>query len=822
VIIYRDDLFGPAFIGNSFVSEPVHDLVHREIMRREGLLYHSRRADDEKDSEFFASSDNWSRPTMLRVGPDGALWIADMYRFVIEHPQWIPADWQAKLDLRAGNDKGRIYRLFPSGVKPRQIPRLDQLSLPQLVASLDSPSGWQRDMVQQMLVQKHDAAAIPMLAKLARESKNPLARLHALCTLDGLDALDADLLIAGLNDPEAGVRRHAIRLCEGRFDKSPQIGQKLVALVEDADPQVQLQLAYTLGEWNEPAAAGALASLALRGADNRYISTAILSSISKRNLGAVVQALAGNAGANRSATFSASLLKLAIAMGDHQATSSLIASMVPPAKGQSPAESFAAVENLLDVLEASNSSLQNIARSTDADLTATLARVNATIDSARAAAKDGSTPEADRSPAIQLLGRQQNHLDEDLQLLAGFLIPQSSEAIQQSAVAALAKVRDVRAPKTLLAAWKGLLPARRAQVLDVLLARPTSTTALLDAIESKAVLPTDIDAPHRQRILQTRQPDVRNRARALLAETIKPDRQQVIDSFKGALTLEGDSTRGSAIFAKTCVPCHRLGGQGNAVGPDLGGVGDKSAEGLMIAIIDPNRAVEPQYVNYVADTNDGQTISGILRRESGNSVTLAIAGGTEQTILRSDIKSLRSTGLSLMPDGLEAGLSAQNLADLIAYVRAAGPPAQHRVVEGNSPQLVLPTAEGKLQLLPESCEIFGSKITLERQYGNLGMWTGEDDHAIWTMQPARAGSYDLYIQYACDNASAGNTLLLQCGTERIAVKVESTGNWDTYKKIRMGEMTLSAGRQRLTARAQPPLSGALIDLRAIELIPTNR
>jgi hypothetical protein len=241
----------------------------------------------------------------------------------------------------------------------------------------------------------------------------------------------------------------------------------------------------------------------------------------------------------------------------------------------------------------------------------------------------------------------------------------------------------------------------------------------------------------------------------------------------------------------------------------------------MISILDPNRAVEPQFVNYVADTNEGQTISGILRRESGNSVTMALAGGTEQAILRSDLKSLRSTGLSLMPEGLEAGMSPQDLADLIAFVRSAGPAPQRKSIEGNHPQLVLPTSDGKLQLLPDTAEITGSKITVERQYGNLGQWSGEDDQATWQMQPARAGTYDVYIHYACDDASAGNTLIIQLGTQQIAVKVEGTGNWDTYRRIKVGDLKLSAGRQHLTARPQTPLRGALLDLRAVELWPVR-
>src|SRR5947209_844827 len=121
-IIYRDDLFGPEFVGNSFVSEPVHNLIHREIVKPKGVTFTSQRADDEQQSEFLASSDNWFRPTMIQTGPDGALWVADMYRYVIEHPEWIPKDWQKKLDLRAGHDQGRIYRVYPENATPRAIP----------------------------------------------------------------------------------------------------------------------------------------------------------------------------------------------------------------------------------------------------------------------------------------------------------------------------------------------------------------------------------------------------------------------------------------------------------------------------------------------------------------------------------------------------------------------------------------------------------------------------------------------------------------------------------------------------------------------------
>ena len=162
---YRDELFGPWFATSLFVSEPVHNLVHRIVLEPEGVTFRGHRGPNESDREFLASSDNWFRPTMLKTGPDGALWIADMYRAVIEHPEWIPDDWERRLDLRAGSEQGRIYRVYPIDKKPRPIPRLDRLDTTGLVAALESPSGWQRDTAQRLLLHRRDRSAIDAAPK---------------------------------------------------------------------------------------------------------------------------------------------------------------------------------------------------------------------------------------------------------------------------------------------------------------------------------------------------------------------------------------------------------------------------------------------------------------------------------------------------------------------------------------------------------------------------------------------------------------------------------------------------------------------------------
>ena len=821
VIVYRDDLFGPLFEGNTFVSEPVANLVHREVMSRDGVLFHSRRAPGEEKSEFFASTDDWCRTTMLRTGPDGALWVCDMYRLVIEHPEWIPKEWQEKLDLRAGHDMGRIYRVFPVGTKPRTIPRLDKLDAAGLVAALDTPSGWQRDMAQQLLVQRHDLAAVGLLEKAAVASKRDVTRLHALCTLEGLGALTSELLEKALADSQPGVRRQAVRMCESQLAKLPRLGERVIALVDDPDPQVRMQVAYSLGEWNDPRAAEALGRLAAASADEPYITAAVLSSLTKQNLEPVMAALLSrNKGRTPAGPTLANLLRFARSVGDLHAVVAVLnqVSGTPERKVEPSQIESAGV--LLDAMAASQTSLGALEAQGDEETRSAVARFSRLFDSARAIVADEAAPSDVRAGAVRLLGRGAD-AKQDVTTLAGLLTPQTPPQLQSAAISALARGRDASARDVLIRNWKNFSPAARAQVLDAMLNRHDWAPALVEAIAKKQIPAVDIAPVHRQRLLNNPDASVRERAAALLAESVSPDRQKVVDAFQPALKLTGDPSRGAQVFAKTCVACHHFGGIGNAVGPDLASIGDKSPETLLISILDPNRAVEPRYVGYVVETKDGRTLTGVLGGETSTTVTLMQPSVEPLQILRTDIKSLRSTGISLMPEGLEAGMSQQDLADLIDHVRSIGPQPQRREFDGNNPRIVMPDNGGRLWVPAAAAEIYGPDIAFEMNHGNVGYWGKDEDYVVWTVQPARAGRYQVWMDYACENDSAGNFYLLQAGPSRLTGRIDGTGAWDDYKHVKLGEVVLTAGRQHITFRSNGKLSGALCDLQAIELMPVR-
>jgi putative membrane-bound dehydrogenase-like protein len=662
VHVYRDELMRPPTAGSSwvYISEPVHNLVSRQMMRPNGVTFTSDRAPSEQKSEFLASSDSYFRPTTVTTGPDGAIYIADMYRLVIEHPEWIPGEWQKKLNLRAGEDKGRIYRVSPVRGEKRKIPRLEKLSTEQLVGTLDSVSGWQRDMAHRMLLWRGDKAAIEPLLDVLRRSKNPLAKVHALGVLEGLGQLSEDVLRERLLD-EPIVQRQALRLMAKRSKIEAPHG------VTFLDPQVRLQFAYVLGEIRDPSAGRMLAELAMSDGSDRLMLAGILSSVNEHNVVEFTKRVLEQT--TLPGPLLSAIIRTANGTGKTEALALVLSKLTGARDGEYEPWQFQTLGTLLESLEQSNLSLDDLAKNDE--LKDAGARVSRMIDAARRTIGDESAAMPARVAALGLLLRQRGARDGDLKLLRDALSPQSPAELQSVAIACLSARRARETPALLLSSLKSFSPGVRGAALDALLAREEWAKALLDAVERKELSAGDLDAPRRQRLLQSSSKSIQQRATKVLAETINPDRQKVIDSFAKAAELKGDPDKGKAVFTRACATCHRAGGEGTVVGPELAAVGDKSPQGLLIAILDPNRAVEPRYLNYIMETNDGDTHTGILVSELDQAVKLLGPGGASVSVRRSNVKEIRAGKTSLMPEGLEAGMSTQDMADLIAYVQTA-------------------------------------------------------------------------------------------------------------------------------------------------------
>ncbi len=819
-IIYRDELL---FAGESsqrsavsgqeentsqaLVCEPVHNLIHREIVRPSGSTFTSQRASDEQNSEFLASSDNWFRPVMVQTGPDGALWVCDMYRPVLEHPEWIPDAWEAKLNIRAGHDMGRIYRVVPSEGPTRPFSPLNQLGTQGLVAALDSPNGWQRDMVQQMLLWQADTAAVEPLQRVATEAVRPTTRLQALCTLDGLNAVSEPLVANALKDKHPGVRRHAIRIAERFINTSSELADSIRSLATDDDVQVRLQVAYTLGEWRDPRSGGDLAKLAMSNRDDHVLVAAALSGIREDNLANAIEAVLPEAGTQD--VLVENLLSIATGIGKPEMLREALRSVFNrPSVGFAPWQ-FATATSVLQSLDRRKF---DRARLFDEALAAQLREL---LAETRRIAADHEAAEPRRLACIELLGVAATSA-EDLTALAELLRSQHSLAIQTAAVHAMTARNLAETPQQLLANWQSHLPSLRAQILDRLLARSTWTATLLAAIESQAIAPGEVDARLRQQFLTHPDAAIRERA-AKLFSTTTSDRSQVLTDYAHAAQLAGDRERGKLLFTKSCAACHRLQEIGKHVGPDLTALTDKSPQAMLVGILDPNRAVEDKFRSYVAVTSDGRQLTGMISNETGNSITLTGADAKEQTILRTELDELLSTGKSLMPEGMEKDLSPQDVADVIALTRSVAAPSKS--FPGNEPRVVSANEDGELTCLAVDARIYGPTLIFEEKYRNLGFWSSSEDHAVWSLEVPQAGTYQVTIDYACDNSTAGSSWRLSVADQTLTGVVEGTGSWDTYRSLAVGEIDLPAGMAELIFRSDGNIQSSLLDLRGIRLVP---
>jgi putative membrane-bound dehydrogenase-like protein len=672
-VVYTADLFPGRYRGNTFVCDPANNLVHRDILVPHGATFVARRGD--ADREFFASTDNWCRPVDLTVGPDGGLYVVDFYREVIETPLSLPDDIKKKLNLES-RGRGRIWRIVPDGTRQARKPALGKASTGELVRHLADPNAWWRLAAQRLLVERQDRAAVKPLGKLARDATFAPARAHALWTLRGLKALDDDLIELALRDGSAGVREQALRLAEERLAASRSLRGTVAALADDPSPRVRFQLAFTLGEADAPELVAALAKVARHDLADPWTQTAVLSS-APRSATALLTALArdreftGRATADHLHFLTRLSALVGAQAGDADLARAL--SLLGDGKAESSAWRVAILDGLGQGLHNSRRSLNHLWDQPPAPLKEAVARARPFFERAATRAQDDKQPMPVRTTAVRLLGAGPFAVAGPA--LQELLEPQNPGELQMAAVRALSLHTDSRVADMLLSQWNSYSPMVRREVLEALFAMPGRLTQLLDAIEHKRVLAGQLEPVRLEQLRNHASEPVRRRARSLLAGQATADRKKVLKAYRPAVDLEGDVGRGRALFRKTCATCHRLENQGVEVGPDLlSALRNKSREALLVDILDPSREVDPRYINYVVTTKAGRVFTGMVAAETASSVTLRRAERAEDTVLRSQIDDIRGTAKSVMPEGLEAQLGKQDVADVIAYLQSVATP----------------------------------------------------------------------------------------------------------------------------------------------------
>ena len=336
-------------------------------------------------------------------------------------------------------------------------------------------------------------------------------------------------------------------------------------------------------------------------------------------------------------------------------------------------QQFDSAATLLDAIARRKLQLDALKSGAQDALSSELQKFEIAFASARKIAADKDADAARRASAAKLLGRDKARREEDVQILSALLTPQTATEIQRAAVKALAQSGADDVPATLARGWRSHMPPTRAAIVDELLSRDAWALDFLKRIEAKEIPVLDIDAQRRDRLLKHKSAPIKTLAQKVFADVSNPDRQKVIDNYSKALELKGDLKNGSQVFSRACAVCHKFDGVGNEIGPDLRSVTAHAPEKLLASILDPNRSIEPGFTAFLCTLNDGVQVYGIIKSESANSIMIKAADNNERTIMRSEIKQLRSTQVSLMPEGLEATITPQEMADLIGFLKSAPP-----------------------------------------------------------------------------------------------------------------------------------------------------
>ncbi len=271
-----------------------------------------------------------------------------------------------------------------------------------------------------------------------------------------------------------------------------------------------------------------------------------------------------------------------------------------------------------------------------------------------------------RIQAIRILGLGSY---EDFQKVGTVLIDhRQPQELQLAAIETLGQFRDPAIGKLLTESWPQLSPRVRTAAVDLLFSRTNWLSTFLDAIENDRIAVSELGPARMQMLGKRTEPEIVERYRVLARRNAIGTREDVIQAYQTTLSLKGDPAQGKVHFQKICAACHRLENTGHELGPNLAAFKSRGAEAYLVNVLDPNREVNPQYLNYLATLSNGRTLSGMIADESAASLTLKRAENASDTIQRNELEELRSTRQSLMPEGMEKQLDPQALADLISYL----------------------------------------------------------------------------------------------------------------------------------------------------------
>jgi putative membrane-bound dehydrogenase-like protein len=680
-----------------FTTEPTINIVHEEAVEPEGVSYQAHK---NRQAEFIGGRDRWFRPIETRVGPDGALYIIDFYnQAVIHNDTRGPRHNRANAAVRPDRDHyfGRIWRVDHKQARHLEIPDLTGAAIPTLTRALEHPNRHVRMSALRLLVERGGKEAVPSLDKLAASAGSSFTRVAALWALSQLGAVDADLLRGAISSPDAAVKKNALRIAPTLSPSGPvqaaATKRAILNALEDSDGRVQLEAVLALGRAGIGEAEAAALVRRYPSLEDAWLQSAVVGLMSQAPLeflnaalaapdpgtmSGVVDQLSRRIAASQDAGLAARLVM--ILAGKPAAADGLKRRALESLSRGLKAEAAPAWDDSL------KAAFDSLLKSSDPGVPAAALPLVIRWDTSRSLAGDlkplvqtlltrlaapGTGDEERVSVATSLLGVR--GMDARIvPAVPGLLTSAAGTDFKSRLVLALGATADPAVGPQLARVFPQVSPEIQEAVLGQSLKRTDWALAFLEAVKSGVIPQAGLRPSAVHSLRNHSDPTVAAAANRFFDEVRGPELKEknaLIAKFTPAVEQPGDVVKGKELFVQNCATCHQFGDLGREVGPNLNGMGAHGPAELLVHVLDPNRAVEDSYIATSIETEDGEIYDGIVTRENRRNVVLRNAAG-ETEIARNQIKTRRSTGRTLMPDGFEA-LGEAGLRNLLAFITAA-------------------------------------------------------------------------------------------------------------------------------------------------------
>ena len=718
-LIYEGGAWPGEWHRGSFVTEPLLNIVHHEVLRPNGSTFDGEMVRD--DAEFIFSPDYWFRPIALGTAPDGSMHVLDFYTQVVAHNDTRgPQHSRSHAAVRPDREHyfGRIYRVHHREADELEVPDLTVADAAGLATALRHPDKGVRFHAQRLLCELGgDPAGNAFTAALAEPGDDPVpsaTRILGLWGLHRLDQLTADQLDSALGHDDPRLRANAALVIEAGArlaDDTP--GRLLTGLADEAPHGVISRLRALAATGLDDASAAALVDALAHLPDDYALGAAVAAASSApvpflraalaqpaaaaddRLERAATAAAGGLAGLDDPALLTGLMEACATAAADKSALVGRI--LTELAEAGAPAVIDDSMRTALQtLLVAESPSVRSsalplaVAWDTDGSLAATLQPVVAgLLEELR---QDDLAEDRARSLVTSLL-RVRAIDDAVMPALSGLLLAEQSrpEGLRRHVLEEFAAIDDPAVADALVDAFDQLPPGLRQAALDVVVSRGQWALTFLQGIEAGAISAQQLGPAGLFRLRTHPSEEVSELANALLEQMrgAASDKDDLIAELLPEVSRPGDAAAGRVIYEQTCAMCHRHEDLGVDLGPVLTGVGVHGPASLLTRIIDPNRVVEPGNEAWNIETTDGRQLAGLIVQENPREILLRMPGA-ELRIPRSEIASRTNTGRSLMPEGYEH-LGPEVLRNLLTYLGANQ--SRHRVID-LSPAFTADTRQG--------------------------------------------------------------------------------------------------------------------------------